>query len=586
MIYELALMALEHGQQTLAAYFIIGGRAEPSTNAQDENSMLEKTSDNGVRPLSLCVVQTDAEEEEDEERDGDGDGEAGGAHLQDEERSHIVAAASGADADTKSEDAVNAYVAEREARIAKNRERMLQLMGVSHHADVQTTQRDSTSIKKKNTTAKRARKAENAATRVSMNPPRRSKRVRDGAAAVAQKKEEEEEEEEEEQNEREEELKESRVARYTCARENVPVDMLAEFLRTRGQTHAGTRVPKLHFMSTFQHPKVVRAYSITSSQDLIAVGGKGGYAAVDGLHDQSARNEPLMSFRAHMGWIADMRLVLRGESKQTLLSVGNDCALCAWDLCEQNTSTGAPRQLVHSTSVHNGGIFSMDCIGADAESTTLSILTASKDSSVCLSRLDHGFTNLSVVRSFDAHHEGVIKCARFCPVDENVFADCGNDMKVCVVDVRDHSSRNASITIQTTHGRAVNRITWHPLDRNLLLSTSFGATILMHDIRRADQPVFEFVGHTPYANHKNIYEPVFMNTNAGCVVVSPGIGSGRLSVYNARDGLAISRGDVGFDASCLGVLKPSVSSVGPTLTPPEILLACHGPQTSLFLCGG
>jgi len=94
-----------------------------------------------------------------------------------------------------------------------------------------------------------------------------------------------------------------------------------------------------------------------------------------------------------------------------------------WDVdsCDGN---GEPR-LMATGSYHTAGIWSADTCGAR-------VLTSSKDGSVTSAMLTQ--TGIHAVRVFDEHHAGIVKCVR--GRDAHVFADCGADGLVCVLDDR------------------------------------------------------------------------------------------------------------------------------------------------------
>ena len=76
-------------------------------------------------------------------------------------------------------------------------------------------------------------------------------------------------------------------------------------------------------------------------------------------------------------------------------------------------------------SYHTAGIWSADTCGAR-------VLTSSKDGSVTAATLTP--TGIAATRVFDEHHAGIVKCVR--ARDAHVFADCGADGLVCVLDDR------------------------------------------------------------------------------------------------------------------------------------------------------
>ena len=121
----------------------------------------------------------------------------------------------------------------------------------------------------------------------------------------------------------------------------------------------------------------------------------------------------------------------------------------------------------------------------------------------------------------------------------------------------------------------MNRVCWHPHDDNLIVSTSSGPAVLLHDLRRSSAPLLEMRGHAPAGRApRGIYGAVFMQ--GGRAVVCAGEGSARISVYDAATGRPVGRGLVGFDASNLSVWTPTAGC--------EFLLASHDRLTSAFVC--
>jgi WD40 repeat protein len=151
-----------------------------------------------------------------------------------------------------------------------------------------------------------------------------------------------------------------------------------------------------------------------------------------------------------------------------------DGAVALWDTSRVGRESGRPLELFRDFSAHDGGIFSMHWSRGGG------ILTSSKDGATCVSRLadDLGTVSLNdkksngvfvVERRIDDAHVGVVKCARWrmCPTlsscgdggDDALFATCGNDGRVCVLDKR--AKRATVATLDDAHGGvAVNFLEW------------------------------------------------------------------------------------------------------------------------------
>ena len=247
------------------------------------------------------------------------------------------------------------------------------------------------------------------------------------------------------------------------------------------------------------------------------------------------------------------------------------------------------------------------------------ILTSSKDGATCVSRLadDLGTVSLNdkksngvfvVERRIDDAHVGVVKCARWrmCPTlsscgdggDDALFATCGNDGRVCVLDKR--AKRATVATLDDAHGGvAVNFLEWAAAaafrgpgvgscvaENVFCTSASNDHRVLVWDLRflTARVPLASLAGHIPRSvtKPKALYRPAFIAGGAaGGAVVTTGERSNAASLYHLNlrgasfaasdesegkrnipgqpNGVTsrkspFSRGDVGFDATATSVL--------------------------------
>ena len=289
-----------------------------------------------------------------------------------------------------------------------------------------------------------------------------------------------------------------------------------------------------------------------------------------------------------------------------------------WDVGVAGGATGRPAELARADDLHAGGVFSahVDFCVRDGGDGAARVLTGSKDASVCVSRWGGsgaGAGGYVLERRVVGAHVGVVKCVRwredFRPRDatdadassssfSEVFASCGNDGAVCVMDAR--ARRAVVAKIDDAHGgRAVNFVEWAcalgdgagPLE-HAMLTAGMDRVVRVWDVRHARRPTHEETVDTtddawdgpdasPFARvaasaedgarggsalaatleghaapsssrPKMMYHPVFVPGGAlGPAVATPGEGSKRLSLYSAVDGKAVSRGDVGFDATAV-----------------------------------
>ena len=123
-------------------------------------------------------------------------------------------------------------------------------------------------------------------------------------------------------------------------------------------------------------------------------------------------------------------------------------------------------------------------------------------------------------------HSSVVKSVRWQPSSSTaptIFASTGNDNSLVVCDVREPDA-TSGLRCDNAHTASINtvsvfvndsnllyivisctvcieiqlkrcKVRWHPSEP-LLLSTSFSSSLLVHDTRRFDRPLFTLVGHT------------------------------------------------------------------------------------------
>jgi WD40 repeat protein len=224
-----------------------------------------------------------------------------------------------------------------------------------------------------------------------------------------------------------------------------------------------------------------RTYSMQISRDnsLLAAAGHGGRVSLFGIHPQNAQEKPLLSWKGHQGWVAGVAFAGADAaadsqtSQRLLLTASNDKTVVLWDV--NKAASGTPKAVTRTDRLHASGIFSLDLVGTH-------VLTAGKDARSVLSALRTDTGEISVVRSFEEHRSSVTKCARFRPNPSGgvptVFADCGNDMCVCVLDVRS-STATPSIVIEgeASHGAVINSVAWHPTNEYILASVILTETV-------------------------------------------------------------------------------------------------------------
>ena len=322
---------------------------------------------------------------------------------------------------------------------------------------------------------------------------------------------------------------------------------------------------------------------------------------------------PLMSWAAHRGWCSQVQFA---DESRTSLGVegvrsvsappavfsagGMDGAVSLWDVSVAGVATGRPAEIARADDLHAGGIFSAHVArGPSSRDGAARVLTGSKDASrvrVALGRVRRGRAGGHVVeRRVDGAHVGVVRCVRWREdfrernADVTIFASCGVDGAVCVMDAR--ARRALAAKIDDAHGgRPVNFVEWacalggrRRWTRTRRAHRGDGprrsrvgrATRAKTHARRDDGDSGRRVGRTGRVAVRASRRREGARSapgdddggTRGAVVVeaeddvSPGVrargregtrggdageGSKRLSLYSAADGKAVSRGDVGF----------------------------------------
>lgn len=293
-----------------------------------------------------------------------------------------------------------------------------------------------------------------------------------------------------------------------------------------------------------------KAYSLDAHGSLVAAAGHGGVVHVHAhvAVDDDDRSEPLLCFKAHTGWISDVRIAAAAR----LLTSSNDGTVSMWNLERTRADDALMPERTLATKVHGGsGIFAMD-VGAERGASR--VVTAAKDGGVAVSSFDGASPqgDSAAVWRRDAGHAGVAKSARWR--DANVFGSAGNDGAVRLWDVRAPSSSDPVVSFAgMADGGVVNFAEFQKENGgHLCACTGFAREVCVFDLRKPGDAVHTLQGHCGAgpARVKALYRAAF--TPCGGHVVVAGPGSASVSLYAASSGRCVSRGAVGFDATCLG----------------------------------
>lgn len=289
-----------------------------------------------------------------------------------------------------------------------------------------------------------------------------------------------------------------------------------------------------------EDPALQRVYGMQWScfNGLVSACGQGGRAAIfplsEGALTSEGAIEPLVSWKAHNGWISDTSFVGR-----KMISAGNDKAVKLWDIF-QSKRDGEPRLVTENASVHSNGVFSMDC-------TLTKILTGSKDQTTCLSEI--GDDSIAPIRRFDGGHWAPIRAVAF--QSENLLADGGRDRRVCIFDPRATGNGANVAAVDDAHDGSVNAVDW--LTSCHLFTAGSDSAIRVWDVRRMDSasPMAELRSHCLLGKEsvRGIYKPV-PTLGSTCIATS-GEGSGCLTLYKGWPNFVPHSGRVGFDPGTL-----------------------------------
>jgi WD40 repeat protein len=301
----------------------------------------------------------------------------------------------------------------------------------------------------------------------------------------------------------------------------------------------------------------------------------------------------LYHFKAHAKWVSGARFVpaaVRADS-MSVVTTADDGLVKVWDLAKQGKKSA--QLLLASQEPHDRGIFALDVAGD-------TILTGSKDKTVCLSRLDAGCSGLAAESRFELH-SGVVKSVEWCPGSNGrVFASGAQDRSVCVKDVRSRRPDHAEVEIIDAHPGGVHTVKWAPLSgagsggggggcpQYLLASSGMDPVVKVWDVRfpgtplhvtgtgtgtgtgtctgagtgeggdeedrgeggdMGREPLHCFQGHARTgAKAKTILSMCWLSPS---VLATPGEKSDRLSLYCAASGRAISRGELGHEPNAV-----------------------------------
>ena len=378
-----------------------------------------------------------------------------------------------------------------------------------------------------------------AASRESAEPVRKSRRVANlkaDTAIYAEFAEEDEQAQVQQQQEEPAYVDACTVMRYLAdAPPAAQAEASSSAAAGHGKAIAGYTT---HGARSYELAKGCKSYSVDAHGALVTAAGHGGFVHVFATD----KEQPLLYYKAHTGWVSEVRLLADSKS---LLTSSNDGAVSLWSLESVRADDSLTPERKMTSKVHGGsGIFSMDIYEQNCAATA----TAAKDGSIMVSSFASSDYNVTWQRN-DAH-AGVAKSVRWR--DANVMGSAGNDGSVRLWDVRMPESNDACADFAgMPDGGVVNFAEFG--GEHYCACSGFSREVAIWDTRRLDQHVCTLVGHcggTGVGQRiKSLYRAVYTPDAKHVVVCGPG--SASLSLYDGMTGACLSRGELGSDATAI-----------------------------------
>eukprot|EP01041_Mallomonas_annulata_P009718 gene9718-20206_t len=237
-----------------------------------------------------------------------------------------------------------------------------------------------------------------------------------------------------------------------------------------------------------------------------------------------------------------------------IITASDDASVKIWDISlqQRDVTTGISKAklLTQNQNIHTKGIFCLD-----VNTNNLNILTGSKDTTICLSKIRFEGGCIEKIRTFESHTR-VVKTVTWLHKhkqqaqseqeheNSNIFLSGGNDCSIHISDIR--SSKDTEFQIDDIHKSCIHSIICNPFSENEFLFASAGLDDIINvfDFRKLStssltNPIFKLQGHCGYVKKfQNIIAPKFINGHIlGCI----GENSNVLSLYCLQTGSMINR---------------------------------------------
>ena len=167
----------------------------------------------------------------------------------------------------------------------------------------------------------------------------------------------------------------------------------------------------------------------------------------------------------------------------SLITAGNDGALCLWDLSSVTVSTGVPKLIFNNKTLHTSGIFAMDtnlrnqALSRDTKLSkieNLLICTGSKDKTIAVSELKEMITNgddSSCVMWKSAYHTGKVSSVAMRGIESSLLLSASDDGNIAIHDYKVNGTRIGSLAseLKSVHTKP-HSVEWDPLRQHEFLT--------------------------------------------------------------------------------------------------------------------
>lgn len=111
-----------------------------------------------------------------------------------------------------------------------------------------------------------------------------------------------------------------------------------------------------------------------------------------------------------------------------------------------------------------------------------------------LKTLEDKKTVLSPARTYE-HHSNVVNDVQYHPISKNFLGSVSDDLTLQILDVRQESTKHASLVASNGHSDAINALAFNPSSEVIVATASADKTIGIWDLRNVKEKVHTLEGH-------------------------------------------------------------------------------------------